>query len=114
MEYTDWRCSLGCWCSHDCSLCHVAGQRPRHEVISHHPELPASPGHGDPLRGLRGDSPQELRLPAARRDRRELVTPGGVEGAAGAAFRTFDPEAVVRPQPSASPIIERLPMQFSR
>jgi hypothetical protein len=87
---------------------------PRHQVVRHRPELPVSPGDGNPFDGLVGDPPQQPGLSTAGRDWLELVTPGGVEGTAGPDRRSFEPEAVVSPQPSASPIIQGLPVQFSR
>ena len=84
------------------------------QVVRYHPELPASPSNGNPLGGLRGDPPQQPSLSTAGRDCRELVTPGGVEGAAGPARRSFEPEAAVSPQPPLAPFIQGLPVQFSR
>jgi hypothetical protein len=90
------------------------GQNSRHKVVRHSPKLPPSPGDCDPLGGLRGDSPQQPGPPAAGWNSLELVTPGGFEGAAGPDRRSFEPEAVVSPQPPRSPIIQGLPVQFSR
>jgi len=71
------------------------GQNSRHKVVRHRPKLPPSPGHRDPLGGLRGDAPRQPSLSAPGWDFLELVTPGGVEGAASAALGSPDSIAVV-------------------
>jgi hypothetical protein len=97
----------------DCLSCNACNC-PWYQVVDNRPELSSASSHRNPFGSLRRNHPQQLLVSTPSRNPLKLIGPSWVERATRPSLGSSHFQAVVGSQSSASPIIQGLPMKFTR